>query len=148
MEQFHEQIKQVLDLPDIDANGLSALGLAYIGDCVFDLVIKTMIIAAGNRSVKNLHNDTSALVQAASQSRMMRFMQEHLDDEERGVYHRGRNAKSVSPAKNQTITDYRRATGFEALIGYLYLKGRTERLLELIRIGLDGDVSDEKEASN
>ena len=68
---------------------------------------------------------------------MMRTMQEHLNEEEHAVYRRGRNAKSVSPAKNQSITDYRRATGFEALVGYLYLKKRYARLMELIKIGLD-----------
>jgi len=64
-------------------------------------------------------------------------MQEHLTEEEHAVYKRGRNAKSISPAKNQSITDYRRATGFEALVGYLYLKKQYERLLTLIKIGLE-----------
>ena len=68
---------------------------------------------------------------------MMRAMQEHLTEEEHAVYKRGRNAKSISPAKNQSITDYRRATGFEALVGYLYLKKQYERLLTLIKIGLE-----------
>ena len=68
---------------------------------------------------------------------MMREMQEHLTAEEHAVYRRGRNARSVSPAKNQSITDYRRATGFEALIGYLYLNGEYERLTELVTIGLE-----------
>ena len=68
---------------------------------------------------------------------MMLTMQEHLTEEEHAVYKRGRNAKSVSPAKNQSITDYRRATGFEALLGYLYLKKEWKRMLELVKIGLD-----------
>ena len=68
---------------------------------------------------------------------MMRAMQENLTEEEHAVYKRGRNAKSISPAKNQSITDYRRATGFEALVGYLYLKKQYERLLTLIKIGLE-----------
>ena len=71
-------------------------------------------------------------------------MQEHLNEEEHAVYRRGRNAKSVSPAKNQSITDYRRATGFEALVGYLYLKKRYARLMELIKIGLDSLENKEK----
>jgi len=75
---------------------------------------------------------------------MMRTMQEHLNEEEHAVYRRGRNAKSVSPAKNQSITDYRRATGFEALVGYLYLKKRYARLMELIKIGLDSLENKEK----
>ena len=68
---------------------------------------------------------------------MCRHLQEHLTEEEHAVYKRGRNAKSISPAKNQSITDYRRATGFEALVGYLYLKKQYERLLTLIKIGLE-----------
>ena len=76
-------------------------------------------------------------MQASTQSLMMRTMQEHLTEEEHAVYKRGRNAKSVSPAKNQSITDYRRATGFEALLGYLYLKKDWKRLLDLVKIGLD-----------
>ena len=76
-------------------------------------------------------------VQASTQSLMMRAMQEELTEEEHAVYKRGRNAKSISPAKNQSITDYRRATGFEALVGYLYLKKQYERLLTLIKIGLE-----------
>ena len=64
-------------------------------------------------------------------------MQEHLTEEEHAVYKRGRNAKSVSPAKNQSITDYRRATGFEALLGYLYLKKDYKRLLDLVKLGLE-----------
>ena len=96
-----------------------------------------MIINNGNKQVNKLHEETSHLVQASAQSLMMRTMQEHLNEEEHAVYRRGRNAKSVSPAKNQSITDYRRATGFEALVGYLYLKKRYARLMELIKIGLD-----------
>lgn len=68
---------------------------------------------------------------------MMRTLQELLTEEEHAVYKRGRNAKSVSPAKNQSITDYRRATGFEALMGYLYLKKNMKRLIDLVKIGLD-----------
>lgn len=83
-----------------------------------------------------LHEETSRYVQASAQSFMMRAMQEHLTAEEHAVYRRGRNAKSVSPAKNQSITDYRRATGFEALLGYLYLNQEYDRLTELVTIGL------------
>lgn len=96
-----------------------------------------MVVGKGNRQVHKLHEETSRYVQASSQSFMMRAMQEHLTPEEHAVYRRGRNARSVSPAKNQSITDYRRATGFEALIGYLYLNHDYERLIQLVSIGLD-----------
>ena len=113
------------------------MDLAYIGDCIFDLIIKTLVIRKGNKQVQKLHRETSRYVQASAQSEMMRAMQEQLTEEEHAVYKRGRNAKSVSPAKNQSITDYRRATGFEAVLGYLYLKKEWKRLLDLVKIGLD-----------
>ena len=82
----------------------SPLVLAYIGDCVFDLIIKLMVTGKGNRQVHKLHEETSRYVQASAQSYMMRSIQEQLDEEEHAVYRRGRNARSVSPAKNQSIT--------------------------------------------
>lgn len=134
---FHEYIREALGLPDMEAEVYSPLVLAYIGDCVFDLIIKSMVISKGNKQVQKLHEETSKYVQASAQSAMMRAMQPHLTEEEHAVYRRGRNTRSVSPAKNQSITDYRRATGFEALIGYLYLKREYDRLMELVKIGLD-----------
>ena len=122
------------------------MSLAFIGDCVYDLVIKSLIIRKGNRPVNVMQKETSRLVQASAQSAMMRVMQEHLTEEEHAVYRRGRNAKSVSPAKNQSITDYRRATGFEALIGYLYLKKNYRRIVDLIKTGLVGlEEAEEKD---
>lgn len=135
--EFHDYIQEVLNLQEVDAAGYSPLVLAYIGDCIYDLIIKTMIISRGNKQVHKLHEETSRFVQASTQSLMMRKMQEHLTEEEHAVYRRGRNAKSVSPAKNQSITDYRRATGFEALLGYLYLKKEYKRVMDLVKIGLD-----------
>lgn len=136
-KDFRDYIEEVLQLKEVDANSYSPLVLAYIGDCVYDLIIKSMVISHGNKQVNKLHEETSKLVQASTQSLMMRTMQEHLNEEEHAVYRRGRNAKSVSPAKNQSITDYRRATGFEALLGYLYLKKEYSRLMDLVKIGLD-----------
>lgn len=134
---FHEYIRESLGLPDMGAEVYSPLVLAYIGDCVFDLVIKSMVISHGNKQVQKLHEETSKYVQASAQSAMMRAMQPHLTEEEHAVYRRGRNTRSVSPAKNQSITDYRRATGFEALLGQLYLRKEYGRLMELVKIGLD-----------
>lgn len=135
--EFHDYIKDALELKEVDIVSYSPLVLAYIGDCIYDLIIKTMIINRGNKQVHKLHEETSRFVQASTQSLMMRAMQEHLTEEEHAVYRRGRNAKSVSPAKNQSITDYRRATGFEALLGFLYLKKEYKRLMDLVKIGLD-----------
>lgn len=135
--QFDSYMQELFQMKEVDAEAYSPLTLAYIGDSIYDLVIKSLVVNEGNRQVKKLHKETSALVQASAQSRMMRAIQEHLTQEEHRIYKRGRNAKSVSPAKNQSITDYRRATGFEALMGYLYLKKEWKRMLDLVKIGLD-----------
>ena len=137
---------EVIQTEEHDIRSYSPLSLAFIGDCVYDLVIKSLIIRKGNRPVNVMQKETSRLVQASAQSAMMRVMQEHLTEEEHAVYRRGRNAKSVSPAKNQSITDYRRATGFEALIGYLYLKKNYRRIVDLIKTGLVGlEEAEEKD---
>ncbi|MBQ4559918.1 MAG: ribonuclease III [Tyzzerella sp.] len=135
--EFVSYMNELFQMEEVDIREYSPLTLAYIGDCVYDLVIKSLVINAGNKQVNKLHQKTSKLVQASTQSLMMRTMQEYLTEEEHAVYKRGRNAKSVSPAKNQSITDYRRATGFEALLGYLYLKKDYKRLLDLVKVGLD-----------
>ena len=135
--EFDSYMREVFQMEEVDIKEYSPLTLAYIGDSIYDLIIKSLMVSHGNKQVNKLHKETSSLVQASTQSLMMRTMQEHLTEEEHAVYKRGRNAKSVSPAKNQSITDYRRATGFEALLGYLYLKKDWKRLLDLVKIGLD-----------
>ena len=135
--EFESYMREVFQMEEVDIQTYSPLTLAYIGDCVYDLIIKNIMVSRGNKQVNKLHKETSNLVQASTQSLMMRTMQEHLTEEEHGIYKRGRNAKSISPAKNQSITDYRRATGFEALLGYLYLKKEWKRMLDLVKIGLD-----------
>ena len=135
--EFDSYMQEVFQMKEVDVNSYSPLTLAYIGDSIYDLISKSLVINQGNRQVNKLHKETSMYVQASTQSLMMRAMQEELTEEEHAVYKRGRNAKSVSPAKNQSITDYRRATGFEALLGYLYLKKEWKRMLDLVKIGLD-----------
>ena len=141
--EFDSYMREIFQMEEVDVKSYSPLTLAYIGDCVYDLVIKNLVISHGNKQVNKLHKETSSLVQASTQSLMMRKMQECLTEEEHAVYKRGRNAKSISPAKNQSITDYRRATGFEALLGYLYLKKEWKRMLDLVKIGLDS-LNEEK----
>ncbi len=143
--QFDSYMKEIFDMRESDVREYSPLTLAYIGDCIYDLVIKSLVINEGNKQVQKYHQKTSRFVQASAQSGMMRILQEHLTEEERAVYKRGRNAKSVSPAKNQSVTDYRRATGFEALMGYLYLKKEWKRMLELVKMGLDGLKKEESQ---
>ena len=143
---FEYYLSRMPGMEPVDPKTASPLVLAYIGDCVFDLIMKLMAAGRGNRQVHKLHEETSRYVQASAQSFMMRAMQEQLTAEEHAVYRRGRNARSVTPAKNQSITDYRRATGFEALIGYLYLSGEYERLTELVNVGLASMENADREA--
>ena len=135
--EFDSCMTEMFGLGEVDVNQYSPLTLAYIGDSIYDLIIKTLVVNEGNKQVQKLHKRTSRFVQASAQSQMMRVLQERLTEEEHAVYKRGRNAKSVSPAKNQSVTDYRRATGFEALMGYLYFKKEWKRMLELVKIGLE-----------
>ena len=135
--EFDSYMQELFQMEEVDVSTYSPLTLAYIGDGIYDLIIRSIVVNHGNKQVNKLHKETSSLVQASTQSLMMRTMQEHLTEEEHAIYKRGRNAKSISPAKNQSITDYRRATGFEALLGYLYLKKEWKRMLDLVKIGLD-----------
>ena len=135
--QFEAAMQEIFQLREVEIQEYSPLTLAYIGDGIYELLIRTLVVNEGNKPVQKLHKETSALVQASAQSKMMRRLQEELTEEEHTVYKRGRNSKSVSPAKNQSVTDYRRATGFEALMGYLYLKKDWERMLKLVKTGLE-----------
>lgn len=132
-----EFVTKGLDLPQMDPKAYSPLGLAYIGDAVYEIAVRTLVISEGNMSVNKYHKKSSSLVKASAQAGVYDNIKEKLTDEEAAVYKRGRNAKSATAAKNASIVEYRMATGVEALIGYLYLSGRTARALELIKIGLD-----------
>ena len=131
-----EAIKRDFDCKDVDIRTYSPLTLAYIGDAIYDLVIRTIVVERGNRSANNLHKKTATYVNARVQAKMMDVLEEELTEEEQAVYHRGRNAKSYTSAKNASIIEYRKATGLEALCGYLYLQGEQERMLILIRTAL------------
>ena len=132
-------IREVFELKSVDADSYSPLTLAYIGDCVYELTIRTLLVNKGNAPVNKLNKKASELAKAPTQSRMISMLVENelLTEAELAVYRRGRNAKSFSTAKNATVSDYRRATGFEALIGWLYLKGESERVLEIITLAFD-----------
>lgn len=134
---FFGAIEEKFGTPKRKPEQYSALGLAYIGDGVYDLVIRTIVVDLGNKKVNQLHRMTSSIVKAESQAKLMKVILEELTEEEEAIFRHGRNAKSGTSAKNASITDYRIATGFEALLGYLYLKHRMPRVLELVKIGLD-----------
>ncbi len=117
---------------------LSPLVLAYIGDSIYDLVIKTYLLETkGNMPVNKLNHYASYLLKAVTQSAMMEQIEPTLSKEEEAVYKRGRNAKSYTCAKNASVAEYRKATGFEALLGWLYLKGEFDRMMEIIKMGVD-----------
>lgn len=119
-----------------EAGNYSPLVLAFLGDAVYELVIRTSLVKEANEPVNKLNKKKSALVKAERQSAMIEGFAGELTPREESVLRRGRNAKSYTSAKNASIQDYRRATGFEALMGYLYLTGQEDRMLDLIRKGL------------
>ena len=131
-----DDIRNFFQISQKETNSYSPLTLAYLGDAVFEIVIRTIIVEKKSGTVKSLHRQSSSLVNAKAQAELMSRIMNTLTEEEISVFKRGRNAKSHSVAKNADIHDYRTATGFEALIGYLYLNGDMKRLLELIRLGL------------
>lgn len=117
---------------------LSPLSLAYIGDGVYELYVRTrMINEHTGMPAHKLHMHTVKYVKAASQSASINYMLEFLTEDEMAVFKRGRNAKSPTTPKNADILDYRRATGFEALIGYLYLSDNEARLNELMSMAYE-----------
>lgn len=113
---------------------LSGLTLAYIGDGYYELVVRNHLLAKGARKVDGLHKQAISLVRAAMQARLVKEMEQELTEEELGVYHRGRNAKGQHIPKGSTVTEYRAATGLEALVGYWYLTGAQERLSRCFEI--------------
>lgn len=145
METGLNNLKEVFHLKDMDLRTYSPLTLAYIGDGVYELIVRTVLVKRGNCPVNRLHKQASSLVKAASQSAMMEVIEPMLTEEEAGVYRRGRNAHSPTMAKHATMSDYRRATGFEALIGYLYLKEDFTRMTELVHAGLTAQEQAMKE---
>ena len=140
METNLMQLKELFHLEDQDLRSYSPLTLAYIGDGVYELVIRTILVKKGNCPVNRLHKKASSLLKAGAQSAIMEVIEEKLTPEELSVYRRGRNAHSPTMAKHATMADYRRATGFEALMGYLYLKEDYTRMLTLIRMGIGEDI--------
>ena len=136
---IYSTIIEKLAMEKQDIRTISPLTLAYIGDSVFDLTIKTMVVGQGNAPVNKMHKKVSEIVKAHGQVQMYEAIKDILTESEISVFKRGRNAKSYTSAKNATKIDYRIATGYEALLGYLYLQDKMDRVLELVNIGLDAN---------
>ncbi|MCL2164142.1 MAG: Mini-ribonuclease 3 [Oscillospiraceae bacterium] len=120
--------------PDI----LNPLVLAFIGDSVFDLYIRTMLVVSEKGNVNKLHRAATEYVRSGAQARIAKDVVEMLNEKEKDILRRGRNTHSGYVPKNAIVSEYRYATGFEALVGYLYLKGNMERLIEILKFSTYG----------
>ena len=133
---FLEYYKKSMGLEPVDVRTYSPLVLAYIGDAVYELMIRSKVINHGSMQVNKMHKHSAALVKASAQAQLIKALQEELTEEELAAYKRGRNAKSATMAKHATMIDYRMATGLEALVGWLFLTEQYARLVELGSRGL------------
>lgn len=130
-------LREALRLQPVDIRTYSPLVLAYIGDAVYELLIRTRVVNHGSMQVNKMHQKSASLVKAETQANLIKALFEELTGEEQAVYKRGRNARSASMAKHAKMIDYRMATGFEALMGYLYMTEQYERLFALVHDGLE-----------
>ncbi len=149
--KFLKHFKEALHLNDVDPSSYSPLVLAYIGDAVYELMIRTKLINDPDKHVDRLNIESASLVNAKTQSDMIGILEGELTQDEKNIYRRARNAKPASVSKHATVPQYRRATGFEALIGYLYVTQQYDRLTDLVGMGLDkleeNKLSDEQAGS-
>lgn len=136
MDQSLELVKNLFGAEKVDADQLSPLMLAYVGDAVYELIVRTALLRYGNSSTKNVNRRAIKYVSAPSQARMAESLLPMLSEKETEIYKRGRNANPHTRAKNASVIDYRKATGYEALMGYLYLKGENDRLIRIVHEGI------------
>lgn len=114
---------------------MNPLSLAFIGDAVYEIMVREYLVLKNNNlSAHKLHLQAVNYVKAHSQNECMKKLQDILTEEEQNIFKRGRNAKSPTVPKNANVSEYRAATGFEALVGYLYVIGNSDRLMELMKI--------------
>lgn len=132
-----ELIQRETEGQRLDIKRMKPLALAYIGDTLFDLYIRSRIVLTREEAPKLMHTEAVHYVKAASQAQMMKLIMEALSEEETEVFKKGRNQKSLTVPKNASLMDYKWATGFEALLGYLYVQGAQERLYELMRLAVE-----------
>ena len=137
MEEILDYLLKPFNIERKEATEFSPLVLAYIGDAVYELIIRSVLVSMGNRPVNKLNKDATSLVKASAQSEIIKLISDSLSDKEYTVFKRGRNSSPHTMAKNASMTDYKYATGFEALIGFLYLDNRCDRALELVKLGVN-----------
>ena len=132
-----EEIRRKFCVSGVDIRTYSPLTFAYIGDAIYEMVIRTLIVDQGQRAANSLHKHTTRIVCAQTQAKLIDALMDSLTEEELVIYRRAKNAKLNSTAKNPTIQEYRKATAFEAVCGYLYLTNQTNRLLDLVKKGIE-----------
>ncbi|MBO4702659.1 MAG: ribonuclease III [Lachnospiraceae bacterium] len=137
MTDLPEKIKEQFEIKDTDINTYNPLTLAFIGDSVYETIVRTMVVSKGNKSVNALAKDKNKLVNAKTQSRIAEILTEYYTEEEADIYRRGKNAKTANHSKSAAYSEYHRATGLEAVFGYLYLTGKLDRCLELLKSALE-----------
>ena len=137
MTDLPAKIKEQFEIKDTDINTYNPLTLAFIGDSVYETIVRTMVVSKGNKSVNALAKDKNKLVNAKTQSRIAEILTEYYTEEEADIYRRGKNAKTANHSKSAAYSEYHRATGLEAVFGYLYLTGNLDRCLELFKTALE-----------
>lgn len=137
LRPFSEEIRRAFGLGDSDPRTYSPLSLAFLGDAVYEIIVRAIVTDMGNTRPNRLHNMSAHIVKASSQKQVADAIEPYLTDEESEILRRGRNAKSYTHAKNAPVSDYRMATGFETLLGYLFMKDEQERIFTLIKKGLE-----------
>lgn len=135
MDELFETVLNAYSNDEIPPIQQPPLLLAYLGDAIYEMIVRTMVCSGKDTKVNELHNKTIRYVKAKAQSEMMNTLLPLLNEEELSIYKRGRNTKSAVP-KSAEVSEYRRATGFEALLGYLYLQKRYDRIVELVKHGI------------
>ena len=137
MGDLYEAMTRAFDLEPKQTEQYSPLTLAYIGDCVYELIIRTKLVCQMNAPVDKLNRVGSTWAKAATQSRIIEAVTGMLTDEELAVYKRGKNAHTANRSRSATAGEYRRATGFESMIGYLYIKNEFDRIMEIVKAGFE-----------
>ena len=137
MTDLPDKIKEQFEIKDTDINTYNPLTLAFIGDSVYEIIVRTIVVNKGKKSVNALAKDKNKLVNAKTQSRIAEILREVFTEEEADIYRRGKNAKTANHSKSAAYSEYHRATGLEAVFGYLYLTGRLDRCLELLKTAFE-----------
>lgn len=139
MEHFFDTFREKLNIGELDVRTYSPLALAYIGDSIYDCLIKLYLVGQGNRSVNKFHKLSKNYVKASEQARILKAIEPMLSEDELKIIKRGRNAKSQSVPKNAKLSDYQMATGFECLLGYLMITRDYDRIIECVVEGISHD---------